>query len=406
MLDAALIAACIASKEAWERVSPHITQSDMGTPWAAFWWGKLTEWYARDPGAKAVDKALFVEQGRLSIKNEKHELALIDFITNLPDAVSPLNAAQTALELRRHNVGMELGQAIASQDHKSIQSLLPQFNELMAATSLTGRSKRRDALSLDELDSFVGAENKIPVAPSRVNDRLKGGALPGHHILVYGRPEVGKSTFVLNMSAGFLWSDQRVLYISTEDNENVHKNRMRSRLTGWTSDEVAANPKRANEIARDKGLEERMLITHLDYATEDALKEVIESFEPTVLILDQIRGLHTKGDGLTQSLEQAGVQVRNLLSYYQLVGVSVTQANDRSLRYGQKPPLFLGMADVDSSRTGLPGAVDVMIGVGVDDEHAKKGQRGISFPKNKLSSDPDSHDPIIVEFDTARSRVR
>ena len=43
------------------------------------------------------------------------------------------------------------------------------------------------------------------------------------------------------------------------------------------------------------------------------------------------------------------------------------------------------MGDVDSSNTGIPGACDVMIGIGASGEDEASGRRVLSLPKNKRS---------------------
>lgn len=407
MLDAKLISACVASREAFERVLPHVTDKDM-SPYAGFWYKVIAEWYERDSAAKSIDRDVLVEFGKRKLTNSKSLQPTVEYLVSLADPVSPDNVALAVLELRRHNVGLELAQALAGQDAKSIKKLLPVYEELLEASDLDGRKEWEDAVDWTELDSVVGKDRRIPLAPGRLNERTRGGVLPGHHVLVFGRPEVGKSTFVINMAAGFLWSGQRVLYVGNEDNINVLKARMRNRLSGMTDDEIERNDDarlKADKLAAEKA-GDRLLMTYLKKGRISHLEQRIEEFEPTVVIVDQLRGLRVSGDdGMTQKLESLGIEFRSIIGSYNVVGVSVTQANDRSERYGQHPPLFLGMADVDSSRTGLPGTTDLMLGVGIDEDTASKGQRGISIPKNKLSSAPDAHTGFIVQYDTARSKV-
>jgi hypothetical protein len=111
------------------------------------------------------------------------------------------------------------------------------------------------------------------------------------------------------------------------------------------------------------------------------------------------------GEKMTQRLEQVAIEWRQFLSQGYL-GVSVTQANDRTERYGQEPPIILTQSDIDSSRTGVPGANDLILGVGVNDELRLRGQRMISIAKSKLSSKKDAKEPFLVEMDTDRCKVR
>jgi KaiC/GvpD/RAD55 family RecA-like ATPase len=407
MFDAQLIAATLQSRAAWEILAPHITKDDM-TPLAGFWYEAVAEWYAHDHMAQRIDKSLLVAQGRKRIKNPKHEEALLGFMDDLPEAPSPSNVAQIVLELKRHNVGMELAAAIAAQDSKRVGKLYREFGELQAATTLKSRSSFEDAVEWDKLDEVVGDDKRIPLSPKLLNERCNGGALPGHHILIFGRPEVGKSTFVINMTRGFLKSGQRVLYVGNEDNINVLKRRMRCRLTLMTEEEIKADPTGANKLAEQREKENggALFMRHIHRGTDADLDRAIEDFEPTVLVYDQLRNHDGSGDKMTQKLETVAITHRSRLSRYGLVGVSVTQANDRTERYGQEPPEWLGMADVDSSRTGLPAQADLMIGIGAKQEHLQRNERCISIPKNKLSSDVKSKRGFVVSYDLHRSVVK
>lgn len=408
MFDAQLVAAAMKDRKAWDRVSPHISKEDF-SPQGAFWYDMVREWYARDPQAGSIDKTMIVEQGKKRIGNPKHASALLGFMTDLPDSPSPDNVVQIVLELKRHNVGMELASSIASQDTKKTSGLLKQFADLQGVTELKTRATWEDAVDWDKLDEVTGEGNRIPLAPRLLNDRISGGALPGHHILIFGRPEVGKSTFTLNMTRGFLHSGQRVLYVGNEDNINVLKRRMRCRLTMMTEKQISANPAQANELAHQRETENggSLYMRHLHRGKGTDLDQAIEEFEPTVLVLDQIRNMEgANGDKMTQKLEAVAVEHRHRLSMYGLVGVSVTQAGDKTQRHGEEPPIWLSMSDVDSSRTGLPAQADLMLGIGADSAMLARNQRAISICKNKLSSDENSKNGFQCEFDLARAVVK
>jgi KaiC/GvpD/RAD55 family RecA-like ATPase len=403
MLDARLVSAAIESRDAYEKVAPWIVGKDM-TPPAAFWWKHVEAWYERDPQAKSVDKDLLRES--VAIPNPKHREGLYAFLVELPESDSPANAAHVALLLQRRNAGLELSAAIASNDEDKARSLLPRYQELMDATELRANvATRRVAAEWGELDKLVGEDRRVPILPSRLNVRLGGGALPGHHILLFARPEAGKTTVALNMAAGFLKAGQKVLYVGNEDSIDVLKQRMLCRLTGMTEQEVSKDRELAYTLARQRAPDDKFRMVHLDDASVADVRAEVEDFGPTVLFIDQIRNLRSSEDEMTRKLERVAIEVRALLSEHQLIGVSVTQANDRSSRYSERPPVWLTMTDVDSSRTGLPAQADLMVGIGYDDEMYVRNQRALSLPKNKLSASPDAKDGVIVELDVQRGIV-
>jgi hypothetical protein len=356
-----------------------------------------------------------LELGQKRISNKKHEESLMGFIRDLPEPASVDNTVRVALELKRYNAEMELGAAFHSGDRKAVKRLLPIVSALQEATDLASlaggrRTEWQDAVEVDKLFDKVGAENRIPIAPKVLNARVGGGALPGHHIIVFGRPEAGKSTVVINMSYGFAKQKKRGLYVGNEDQIDILKSRYVSRVTQIPWQECEANKERCMKLFRQRGGEDYLLMTQLKHGTVNAIAKRIEQDGPfDFVVLDQIRNVSSGGEAdgkMTSRLEAVGRDVRALLLDYGLIGISVTQANDRTERANQEPPMWLGMGDMDSSRTGLPGTGDLIVGVGVTSELKARNQRALSLPKNKLSSAPDAHEGVFVEVDLAISRVR
>ena len=99
----------------------------------------------------------------------------------------------------------------------------------------------------------------------------------------------------------------------------------------------------------------------------------------------------------TQQLEKAATEARNLAKSRRVLVVSVTQAGDSATGKA-----VLGRGDVDSSNVGIPGQVDLMIGVGATSEQEKNNVRVLSFPKNKLSG---RHEHFMINIDPLTSRV-
>lgn len=409
MEDAKLIAAAIRSRAAWDKVAAHFGVEEFG-PLPKFWYPLIKEWYDRDPQAQSIDRDALLDMGKLRISNKKHEETLLGFIRDLPEPPSAENMVQVALEFKRFNVGMELGAAIANRDQKRIDLLRPKFNELWDATTLADkvRSEWEDAVAVEDLFVTVGHDQRIPIAPSKLNDRCDGGVLPGHHIIIFGRPEVGKSTFAINMAGSFVKRKIRTLYIGNEDKIHGLKARMLSRITGLPFEVAEANPINAAQRFREEGGEDYLLMTQLKRGTVGAIRERIEEFEPKVIVLDQIRNLMTGksiDQDMTRKLEFLGIEVRQMLLEYDLIGVSVTQANDRTENSRQQNPVWLGMGDIDSSRTGLPAQGDLIIGIGANDEMLANDTRAVNPVKNKLSSARNSHQGFMVTIDRSRSKV-
>lgn len=402
MLDAQLLAASIASRDAYARIAPHITAKDL-TPAVGFWYELVGAWYARDSGSTHVDIESIRSLGESRITNPKQRETLLGALVSSGTSASPDNTAQIALELKRRNTGLELAAAIAKGDEKRTATLYKEFGDLLAATSLGPKKGAwQFAVSIEDLFKKVGNENRIPLAPSKLNERIGGGALPGHHIVVYARPEMGKSTFAVNMACVLATKrDKKVLYVGNEDQIDILKTRATSRVTGMTWVEAQANEAKAIRLYRQSGAEDRLRFAQLSDGSPNIIRQQIEEFEPSVLILDQIRNLASSEDGMVSKLEANGIAVRKLLLEYGLIGLSVTQAAGSA-----EGKVWLDMTDVDSSKTGLPGTADLLVGIGASQEMNDRNQRAISLPKNKLDSAPNSHEGFIVEVDKSRSKYR
>jgi hypothetical protein len=150
---------------------------------------------------------------------------------------------------------------------------------------------------------------------------------------------------------------------------------------------------------------DRLTMVQMVPGSISELEDLTEKHAPSVLVVDQIRNLSGPEDGMTQKMEQNAIRFRSLLNRKRLIGISVTQAGDRSQGHNQDGPLYLSAGDVDSSRVGLPGTADLQIGIGCNKEFYARGMRMLNFAKNKLSSEPGSREPLIVRFDLSRSMV-
>lgn len=403
MSDAKIVSAAIASREAYEKLAPHITDKDLSPP-GAFWWKLVGEWYARDRLATRVDVSTISDLGKSGVSVPKTRDLILGYLRDLPEPISAVNSASAALELKRHNAGLELAAAIASGDGKKQAKSLQLYNELAAATELKSRRqvKYERASGVSDLFSKVGTANRIPLAPTRLNTRISGGALPGHHIILFGRPEVGKSTFSVNFAVGMaIKQSQRVLYVGNEDQIDILKARAVGRATNLTAEEIEANPDAAIAVYKERGGEERLQFVQMFDSSVDDIKPLIEEFAPTVVVLDQIRNMASEADGEVQKLEENGQAFRRLLLAYHLIGLSVTQAGASA-----EGKAWLGMEDMYGSKTGLPGTADLIIGMGADEAMKSRGQRALSFSKNKLSSAPNAREGLLVEIDTSRSALK
>lgn len=400
MLDQHILAACIHSRSAWDRVSGFIKSSDLSPP-VGFWADQLRVYYERDSSALRANLELLRELGLRAIANPKQAEGLLAVLAGLPSDNSAENVVSLVLDLRRRNLVLELA---SQEDRKKADKLFSELLDVWDKKELTKESEIEYAADWDRLDDIVGHSRRVPLGLASLDSRIGGGVLPGHHILVFGRTEIGKSCLTIAIAASLLRHGQTVLYVGNEDEINILKARLRLSLLGWTQEQLDKLPKKGLRLLQELSAD-RLTMVKMTPGSISELEDLTEKHAPSVLVVDQIRNLSGPEDGMTQRMEKNAIGFRSLLNRKKLIGISVTQAGNRSQGHNQDGPLYLDAGDVDSSRVGLPGTADLQIGIGCNKEMLSRGLRLLNFAKNKLSSDPGSREPLYVRFDLARSMV-
>ena len=405
MLDGKVVESCLQSREAYEKVRDYIDESELSLQ-GQTWFPLIKEWYESDKTARSVDREILLSKGMRSLP-EAHLDTLVGWFKDLPEVDSPTNVVRDLLDLKRYVKGNELSQAIQARQNDKIDNLLQQYTELRTATEL-GRSDITWTMDNGDMDSELDRENLVKIAPKRLNDKLLGGAGPGSTLLIFGRPEAGKTLFTVNMVAGCLKFGRRVLYIGNEEGTYRTRKRIINNLADCNNDAYDQDPSGTIALAERRGLQ-NLFICHMQPGSPAEIEDVVKEVKPDVVVVDQIRNLTLSGkanEKLTDRLGELGTQMRSMANKYGFVSISVTQAGDKTERHGQEPPAWLTMSDVADNRTSLAAQFDVMLGVGCTEELRRNGTRAISIVKNKLSDREDAHEGIMVQVDVTKSKVR
>jgi archaellum biogenesis ATPase FlaH len=396
------LAASIKARKAWESIYPYAESEDF-TERGKVIWEAIADFYQRDEEASHAQPSAIKAQISLKIRRPSHR----ELFNNILDAldsvdVSPSNAAAYFLGLKRENTGIALASAIAAGGSEAtIRPLLDKYNELAGQESIEGETEEEaQGLSVREVfESSYGDGQRIEVWPDALNLRLGGGCIRGHHIVLFARPECGKTMMMINMTAGFLSQGLKVLYVSNEDPLPDLVLRTVARLTGRSINEVKADLDGSDRLARENNYE-NVVFKVLEGGSVGQISSLAAKHKPDVLVLDQLRNLGTrKDDSRVEQLEVAARGIRNLGKQHSMLVVSVTQAGNSA-----EGKAVLDMGDVDSSKTGIAGACDVMIGMGATMEDEQFGRRVLSLPKNKVGGGDHSHFPVMVNTQTGTVR--
>ncbi len=176
--------------------------------------------------------------------------------------------------------------------------------EVARPTAAKGMAAQRTALPTTAPQRLgdVRAEHipRLQTPSEEFNRVLGGGIVPGSIVLIGGDPGIGKSTLLLQSSAGLAQAAGRVLYVSGE--ESTHQIKMRADRMGLHADEL-------------------FLLTETNLS--DILHHV-SRIDPALLVIDSIQTVYSEE---SESSPGSVSQVRECASRLQMLakttGVSV-----------------------------------------------------------------------------------
>lgn len=370
-----LIAASLASREAYELVAaaPHKFEAPLDSIWYA-----LVEFYDRDPEAAEAGLDSVVAFATRGLSNPKHVATIRETVENMVGTpVSTANVVAMLREAAQEDIAHRLATAVsARRPAEEVQALIDAYQRACAPP---------EAAEDRELAWEGIVSRRLTSAPRlkvfrALNERLGGGLLPGHNVTIFGLVESGKSALALTLATGFAKQGRRVLYVANEDPAPDLMVRAIQMAARKSRQDLAARPEEAERAALAAGVG-NLYIRDLAPGTLGEIERLVRKHEPAVLVVDQIRNiLATKQDNYTQRLDAVAQGIRAIGKRHGLVTIGVTQAADSA-----RGRAVLDAGDVDSSNVGIPGAADVLIGIGSTDQLQSAGLRTLSLAKNKVA---------------------
>lgn len=242
-------------------------------------------------------------------------------------------------------------------------------------------------LSFENLNEEV--QGKIPVHPKQLSEALNGGIRKGQTILIFARPGAGKTLLAVNICAGMLQKGMKVAYIANEEAKRVVALRFLSLLGRERLDQLDNELPEVASASLRRAVDKAKSLTNLRiiYGAEEMcdVETIIDSYAPEVVVLDQLRHMSNDEADSTQSgntgnMESVQRDFRHLANVHKFIGITISQAGASA-----EGKAVLGMNDLDGSKTGTQGAVDLIIGMGVNDEMRAGNRRMLSICRNKIS---------------------
>lgn len=398
MFEQKILSAFIADRSDYDMVVHHIERDEL-SPMGAVVLELIDDYYSRDAEADKVDIELLqsaISRRFSDIPRHKDQaISLLEEV--LAHQTSKVNVVAEVLEAQRDKARLKLVDALLSHEEEIIEDALAKYNNLTEATVLeTQVTEEYQGKDLRELIEEMHEDGQWNLAPKSLGNRLKGGLRAGHSVIVAARPERGKTLFGTSMNAGFLAQGAKTLYLGNEDPIPDLIMRLVSCLSGLTEEQIRRDPEAALEEARQYGYD-NCVFAGLSPGTLYEVEALVRRHKPDVLLVDQMRNIATSSENNTLRLETVARELRNIARRNNCVVIAMTQVGDSG-----RDKLILNDGDIDGSNTGIPGACDVMVLIGCDEEYEKRDLRKVNLAKNKRGG---CHDSFAVSINRDLSRV-
>jgi len=374
-MESKVLKCLLDSRESYNHLAPYIKGDQLSEAGRVIY-DTVSEFYGRDSVINHIDQEILFAFIKKKYPNKADLFQHL--LDSMPEEVSAPNILEFYRELKRENLGDKIASNLLGNKHKQAVALMEDY--LSLSTEADTEDTTLWNLDAEDLLQQTHGGDMIPLYPSILSDKLGGGMPRQGQLLIYARPDVGKSTVAMNMAGGAARDGYKVLYCGNEDPSSVMVPRFIARATGWTRTQVRDDLQGAIDEARANGSYLNFIFHPMTPGTISEIRAQVERHKPDIVIVDQVRLIDTKMESPTLSLEKACIDMRTMAKEHNFVSILITQAGESG-----EGKLVLSMTDVEWSNTGVQGQMDVMIGVGQNSEWKGRSRIMLSFPKNKLT---------------------
>jgi replicative DNA helicase len=228
-----------------------------------------------------------------------------------------------------------------------------------------------------------------------------GGIGPGNFMIVFARPETGKTAFWVSLVAnenGFAQQGAKIHAFINEEPAVRTQMRAINCWTGYTKQEIIDNLKESHELWSEIKDNIKMLDV-VDWSMDD-VDAHCEKYKPDIIVIDQLDKVNVKGTfaRTDEKLRAVYTSAREIAKKHQCAVIAISQA---SADAHNKHTVTFDM--MENSKTGKAAEADLIIGIGKKqiDPQVIPRDRSLCISKNKITG---FHgDPIVaIEPETSR----
>lgn len=363
------------------------TLSDRGK---AFW-AVLQDHYEADPTLSRAHVDLLREQ--LSQRYPRHE-AVISVLDNLDPNPPIENLKEVLITTRRQALAKDMSIALMEESYSTYEQLHGQWRDV---DDLIHENLSTLGTDPSDLLKVMETGNRIPIGPPQLCGAIRGGMLPGHNALIFGRPEIGKSALALNAARYAALAGCRVGFWENEDPLVTTQLRMVQAICNATEDQIRVNGGKYRPLLDRAGYYDRMFFYESPDGSISEIESWVERESLDLVIVNQMVNLRTNADNRVLELSTIARGQRALAKRQHCAVIGVAQAGESADNHSA-----LRLADLEWSNTGVQATLDLMIGIGAREKDVDTGSRTLHLCKNKLGG---THDILLVDFDRTRSRI-
>ena len=217
--------------------------------------------------------------------------------------------------------------------------------------------------------------------------RALGNPRPGRLHHVFGLTHSGKSAMLIAEATYFarqfhkMGADKTVVYITNEEGQRQLLPRVCASLIGQPIRAIYDFPDRAEAAYSAHGGQRIVVVDDVHHISQ--VHKIISDTNPTLVFIDQgtkIRVAAGKNDARHEMLQRIYNEFRRLVVRRQIDIIACGQADAAS-----KGKKWLSLQNMDGSKVGLPGELDVAVGIGQDDRDGYERVRYLHVCKNRYT---------------------
>ena len=392
-MESKILSSIIKDRESFNKLSKLNVKDSFSDP-AKFIYDIVCDFYDNDTSVSFVDLEL-VEK-RIERELPKQIDLYRNILKTLNETTSSANLLNEVIAVKKDSIARELSSLLLTQQKAGVIELMEEYKNVESSFDEDDEDESLLAgVKICDIVESLKNQNRIKLWPKALH-QATGGAIRGNNVLVFGRPEVGKSLFIINMVGGLLHDGYKVLFIENEDPAKSTMSRLICRLADKPLIDVIENPDEVENVVRQRGYN-NLILKSLSPGTFRDIQSLIDHHGVDVVVINQLRNIWVGKESRVEQMEIAATSARNLAKKNDILVIGVTQAGDSGTN-----KLRLEMGDIDFSNTGMPAQMDLIIGIGSNEEYDGKSWRMISLPKNKLSGE---HLYFPVTIDTKINKV-